>query len=286
MTTGEKIAKRRKEKGLTQSQLADILCVTRQAVSRWEGDLAFPETDTLLKLCKILGCSVDWLLDYNTEKNESLPDDGETDRKEFTDQAVGEGVFRLTFDLKKYYIEYKSVAHIGKLPLVHINIGLGRTAKGVIAVGLTSVGLVSVGLLSFGLIAVGLLCLGFIALGSVICGVFAAGAVSFGVIALGGVALGLFAMGGCAVGLFACGGYAAGYYFAMGEIASGGIAVGSRVDGSILSVCVSDAADMKEVVYEELGNIPLFWSVFVDWCRGLFDGFLNGSITVGIKVKI
>ncbi len=60
MTTGEKIAMLRKKKDLTQEQLAEILKVSRQSVSRWEMDVAFPETEKLIKLSKLLDCSIDF----------------------------------------------------------------------------------------------------------------------------------------------------------------------------------------------------------------------------------
>lgn len=62
MTTGEKIAALRKKKGLTQEQLSEMLKLSRQSVSRWEMDVAFPETEKLIKLSKILECSIDFLL--------------------------------------------------------------------------------------------------------------------------------------------------------------------------------------------------------------------------------
>lgn len=62
MTTGEKIAALRKKKGLTQEQLSEMLKLSRQSVSRWEMDVAFQETEKLIKLSKILECSIDFLL--------------------------------------------------------------------------------------------------------------------------------------------------------------------------------------------------------------------------------
>lgn len=50
MTLGEKLAKLRKENNYTQEQLADIFGVSRQSVSKWESDVAYPETDKLIKL--------------------------------------------------------------------------------------------------------------------------------------------------------------------------------------------------------------------------------------------
>ncbi len=68
MTCGEKIQKLRKDRGYTQEDLADILSVSRQSVSRWESDIAFPETDKLITLAKLFKCSIDYLL--NDENNE------------------------------------------------------------------------------------------------------------------------------------------------------------------------------------------------------------------------
>lgn len=69
MTTGEKIAALRKEKGITQEALAESLKVTRQSVSRWEMDAAFPETEKLIKLSRILECSIDFLLSGEIQRD-------------------------------------------------------------------------------------------------------------------------------------------------------------------------------------------------------------------------
>ena len=70
MALGEKIAKQRKELNYTQEQLADILGVSRQSISKWESDIAYPETDKLIKLGKLFDCSMDYLLKEEvTEKS-------------------------------------------------------------------------------------------------------------------------------------------------------------------------------------------------------------------------
>lgn len=69
MTTGEKIAALRKEKGITQEALAERLGVARQSVSRWEMDAAFPETEKLIKLSRILECSIDFLLNGKLQQD-------------------------------------------------------------------------------------------------------------------------------------------------------------------------------------------------------------------------
>ena len=70
MTLGEKIARQRKELNYTQEQLADILGVSRQSISKWESDIAYPETDKLIELGKLFDCSMDYLLKEEiTEKD-------------------------------------------------------------------------------------------------------------------------------------------------------------------------------------------------------------------------
>lgn len=69
MNIGEKITKLRKNANITQEELADLLNVSRQSISRWELGITFPETDKLIKLSKVLNCSIDYLLDDNYQIN-------------------------------------------------------------------------------------------------------------------------------------------------------------------------------------------------------------------------
>ena len=58
MTTGEKLSKLRKENEYTQEELAEIMSVSRQSISKWESDVAFPETEKLVTLSKLYHCSI------------------------------------------------------------------------------------------------------------------------------------------------------------------------------------------------------------------------------------
>ena len=70
MTLGEKLSKQRKELNYTQEQLAEILGVSRQSISKWESDIAYPETDKLIEFGKLFDCSMDYpLKEYITEKD-------------------------------------------------------------------------------------------------------------------------------------------------------------------------------------------------------------------------
>lgn len=65
----------RKEKGLTQIELANSLKVTNKAVSKWETGEAMPETSLLLPLSKILGVTVDELLQGKRATEEGTKSD-------------------------------------------------------------------------------------------------------------------------------------------------------------------------------------------------------------------
>jgi len=67
MNIPTKLTSLRKQKGLTQLELAEILNVSRQAVSRWEAGSAVPSTDNLKILSDLYGVSVDYLLDNDVD---------------------------------------------------------------------------------------------------------------------------------------------------------------------------------------------------------------------------
>ena len=62
MTLGDKLSKLRKENNYTQEQLAGILGVSRQAISKWESNITYPETDKLIRMSELFDCSLDYLL--------------------------------------------------------------------------------------------------------------------------------------------------------------------------------------------------------------------------------
>lgn len=68
MELKEKLAALRKEKGLTQSAVAEKLDVSRQAVSRWESGTVLPSTDNLKCLSVLYEVPVDYLLNNDIER--------------------------------------------------------------------------------------------------------------------------------------------------------------------------------------------------------------------------
>ena len=66
---GETIASLRKQKGMTQNELAEKMNVTDKAVSKWERDLSCPDINAISKLADILDVSVEELLKAKTKEN-------------------------------------------------------------------------------------------------------------------------------------------------------------------------------------------------------------------------
>ena len=70
---GELICSLRKEKGMTQRELAEQMNVTDKAVSKWERDLSCPDINSIPRLAEVLGVSVEELL--HTADKEKKPED-------------------------------------------------------------------------------------------------------------------------------------------------------------------------------------------------------------------
>ena len=70
-TIGEIISELRKEKGMTQNDLAEKMNVTDKAVSKWERNLSCPDVNSIPKLAEILEISVEELLNAQKRENES-----------------------------------------------------------------------------------------------------------------------------------------------------------------------------------------------------------------------
>lgn len=62
MTLGEKLKEIRKRFGLSQEQFAEIMNVSRQAITKWENDGGIPDVSNLQELSKVFGITVDYLL--------------------------------------------------------------------------------------------------------------------------------------------------------------------------------------------------------------------------------
>ena len=70
MTVGQRIAAYRKKKGYSQEDLAAMMNVTRQSVSRWESDATLPDIDRLITLSTLLGRSLEEMLGMEKDAQE------------------------------------------------------------------------------------------------------------------------------------------------------------------------------------------------------------------------
>ena len=61
MSVGERILQLRKQKNISQVELAKLMDISRQAVSKWENDLSAPDTLNLIKLADVLDTQVEYL---------------------------------------------------------------------------------------------------------------------------------------------------------------------------------------------------------------------------------
>lgn len=260
MTLGEKLSKLRKENNYTQEQLADVLGVSRQAISKWESNITFPETDKLIRISELFNCSVDYL----------LKDKVETDSK---NQINDETIF-----FRKRLRERKSEKRVWGMPLWHIGrnargfLAVGLNARGVIAIGFKAKGIVSLGLLSIGLLSFGMLSLGMLSAGMFALGILSAGCFSIGVFAAGAISLGIISLGAIAIGDFSVGALAVGKYYAFGDNARAMIAIGdTQAVGSVFQKIGELTAKDIAIVKETLDTIT---PPYLLWAKEIIKVFL------------
>ena len=90
-TLGKRISENRKAKNIKQEELAEILLVSPQAVSKWENNISCPDISLLPKLAEILGISVDELLSGKKEpETKFVPEEKRRD--------INEMMFRIVVD--------------------------------------------------------------------------------------------------------------------------------------------------------------------------------------------
>lgn len=97
-TIGQNIAELRKKKGLTQEELAEKMCVTAQAVSKWERDASYPDVTALSELAKVLGVSVAAII----EGEQSVPK-----LKEAAADAIARRVVCITVNVGQADVDMK-----------------------------------------------------------------------------------------------------------------------------------------------------------------------------------
>ena len=107
-TIGERIAKKRKEVGLTQNKLAEKLIISNKAVSKWESGLSSPSIDLLPNLADILNCSIDYLVRGNREEDYSINEEISTK----IDELIERGKLTRTSLMCKFILSYEEACNL------------------------------------------------------------------------------------------------------------------------------------------------------------------------------
>ena len=213
----ERLFELRRQAGLSQEELANLVGVTRQAVQKWEAGASRPDMDNLASLAEYFKVSLDYLVTGKETSPLSAPT-----------------IVNNYYHEHRWHYEYKSKRTLFGLPLVHINCGPGiHWARGVIAIGDIATGFVALGGIAAGLISLGALSLGLLlALGALSVGIVSIGGLALGLTAWGGFAFGVLSVGGLSWGVYAAGGVVTASEVAVGGVASAPLAIGASVEGA------------------------------------------------------
>ena len=128
-TMGAMIAALRKEKGMTQLELAQQLGVTDKAVSKWERDLSYPDVNSLPKLAEVLGVTVDALMQNNTqpaEQKESIAGLLDLILKMI---PLAMGIALVVLSVLKTQLDLNTVAGLGGIGLASLSAYVIRRGK-------------------------------------------------------------------------------------------------------------------------------------------------------------
>ena len=252
MKLSNNIINLRKCNNLSEEELAKKLNVSKKDITNWETNKKEPSIEELKALSHEFNISIDELVGNNKYVKK---------------------------DRKVFYIgyEYKSKTSIKGIPFIHINVGRGKKARGIIAIGNNAKGVISIGGKSIGLFSVGGLSLGLISIGGIGLGLFSAagialallmsiGGISIAPFAIGGIAIGILSLGGVSIGYYSIGGYSIGKYVSIGGYANGSIAIGHHINGAITPTKYT-ASEIKKLILE---SYPNTWNFVTDFICSFF----------------
>lgn len=117
----DKLRQSRKEQGMSQEEFAEVLDVSRQAVSKWESGYGYPETTKLILIAKELDVSIDYLLNDNIKNSD------------FTQKVSnnnGSGIWIQSDDRKKavvcYSVRTSKIVSPGKNEPHYVLLGISK----------------------------------------------------------------------------------------------------------------------------------------------------------------
>ncbi|MGN1163753.1 MAG: helix-turn-helix domain-containing protein [Candidatus Ornithospirochaeta sp.] len=269
VTIGERIAGERKKKGMTQEDLAAAIGVSRQAISKWEGDISLPDTDNLMRLSLSLSSSLDYILSGKVEEKEEMKEENEEKTEE-----IPLGRMRLKMKMKEKHSE-KTLCG---LPLWSIGVkakgffALGFKSEGVFSLGFSSKGVFSLGCFSLGGVSIGMASLGLLSLGTFSLGLFSIGAISIALVAgIGSISIAPLSLGALSFGEVSVGAFSRGRYFSYGDNAKGLVAIAkSKVAGEYTAILPLDGGKGEYLFSVLSERIPRYLRWTLSSVRHLF----------------
>ena len=112
----DKIVVLRKKNNLSQEALAEKLNMSRQAISKWESGSSYPDMNTILKVCEVLNCTLDELLDDNALGNNNFEKQNKVNINKWIKDILNfiTNVYNMFFSMKfkdmiKFIIEMSSI---------------------------------------------------------------------------------------------------------------------------------------------------------------------------------
>ena len=148
MTTGRRIRETRRSRGYTQEYLAELLGVSRQAVSKWEKGQTCPDMQNMVALSEVLGVSLDYLIsgkEFTTDKQDA---DRNAGKKSFSGSLLLSSLICLLVSVGCYFVGLLSGAYTDMVTIsagsgVRVGIPLLLYGDSPLAVALVSIGAVS-----------------------------------------------------------------------------------------------------------------------------------------------
>lgn len=139
MQTGQIIMKLRSEAGYTQNQLADLLFVSRDLISKWETGRRMPEYQMILEMAKLFSVDPETLLPKSTILltelaallPETYPSDGEVLKRDLNLFLGTLGARDRRIFIRRYYFleDYSEIGEEYGLPANHVRTILSRIRK-------------------------------------------------------------------------------------------------------------------------------------------------------------
>lgn len=119
----ENIYQRRKEKNITQEELADFMMVTKASVSKWETGQSYPDILLLPKLATFFNVTVDELIGYEPQLSlEQIKKIYEDFSKDITKNGIDEVIRDIKLTINQYYSCFELLYYMGTLIVNHCDL--------------------------------------------------------------------------------------------------------------------------------------------------------------------